>query len=97
MTVRARVIAKIAHQCGIPVEEVRDDRALGFTCFNGEEPLDLDSLDRVELAMLLEDEFNIEIPDEHVDKPELGTVAGLVRYVEGKVETKRQFKESVDA
>jgi acyl carrier protein len=96
MTVRDRVLAKIAHQCGIPPAEVRDGRALGCDISNGEEPLDLDSLDRIELAMQLEDEFSISISDSEVDSPNLGTVAGLVRFIEGKVETKRAFQESVN-
>ena len=46
----------------------------------------LDSLDLIELAMLLEDEFGINIPDRDVDTPELSTFGGLVSYVQGKVD-----------
>ena len=49
------------------------------------EDLDLDSLDRIEVAMLLEDEFEVEIPDKDVDNPELGTVGGLIGYIERRV------------
>lgn len=47
--------------------------------------LKLDSLDCIEVGMLLEDEFSIDIPDLDVDRPELGTVGGLIAYVEGRL------------
>lgn len=47
--------------------------------------LDLDSLDLIQLALEIEKEFGIELPDEDVDKPSLGTFGGLVAYVEGKL------------
>jgi len=42
-----------------------------------------DSLDLIELDMILEEEFNIELNDEEVN--ELKTVGDLIRCVEGKV------------
>jgi acyl carrier protein len=61
--------------------------------------LQLDSLDRVELAMLLEDEFSIQIPDDDVDNSALGTFGGLVAYVQGKIDARAQkfadFKHSL--
>lgn len=50
--------------------------------------LQLDSLDRIELAMKLEDEFGLEIPDGDVDKPALGTFGGLCAYVQGKIDAR---------
>lgn len=50
--------------------------------------LDLDSMDRVLLAMKLEEEFGIEIPDDDVDKGALGTFGGLVAYVQGRLDAK---------
>lgn len=47
--------------------------------------LELDSLDRVALAMELEDHFGIEISDAEVDNRALGIVSGLVAHVEKKV------------
>ena len=41
--------------------------------------LEADSLDIVELMMALEEEFNIEIPDEDVEK--LSTVSDVVNYI----------------
>ena len=44
--------------------------------------LGADSLDVVELVMGLEEEFDIEIPDEDAEK--MGTVADAVKYIEDK-------------
>ena len=41
--------------------------------------LGLDSLDIVELIMLFEEEFNIEIPDEDMEK--IKTVGDLIEYI----------------
>ncbi|OPJ61777.1 acyl carrier protein [Clostridium oryzae] len=41
--------------------------------------LGADSLDIVELIMALEDEFDIEIPDEEVEK--ISTVGDIVEYI----------------
>lgn len=44
--------------------------------------LDADSLDAVELIMSIEDEFDIEIPDE--DAQNMKTVKDIVDYIESK-------------
>ncbi len=44
--------------------------------------LGADSLDTVELVMALEENFNIEIPDE--DANELKTVGDAIKYIESK-------------
>jgi len=46
--------------------------------------LGADSLDTVELIMQMEEEFNLEIPDEEAEK--LTTVGDVVKYIEEKVE-----------
>lgn len=48
--------------------------------------LGADSLDTVELVMALEEEFNIEIPDEEAEK--IATVQAAVDYIEEQVATK---------
>ena len=48
---------------------------------NLEDDLSADSLDVVDLLMSIEDEFEIEIPDEEIDN--IRTVAELVSYIEG--------------
>ncbi|MBR3987957.1 MAG: acyl carrier protein [Clostridia bacterium] len=47
---------------------------------NLEDDLSADSLDVVDLLMSIEDEFEIEIPDEEIDN--IRTVAELVSYIE---------------
>ena len=44
--------------------------------------LEADSLDAVEIIMAIEDEFDIEVPDEDAEK--FQTVAEIVSYVEAK-------------
>lgn len=45
--------------------------------------LEMDSLEAVEIIMAIEDEFNIEIEDDLIDK--LSTVGDLVEYIERRV------------
>ena len=47
------------------------------------EDLGADSLDVVDLLMSLEDEFEIEIPDEEIEN--IKTVGELVKYIEGNM------------
>ncbi len=44
------------------------------------EDLGADSLDTVELVMAIEEEFNVEVPDEEAEK--LQTVGDVVKYIE---------------
>ncbi|HPX70432.1 MAG TPA: acyl carrier protein [Bacillota bacterium] len=46
--------------------------------------LEADSLDIVEIIMAIEDEFEIEIPDE--DAEQMQTVSGIVKYIEEKTQ-----------
>lgn len=45
-----------------------------------------DSLDIVELVMELEEEFDIQIPDEHAEK--IKTVGEAIDYIEAKIKEK---------
>ena len=45
--------------------------------------LDADSLDVVELLMTIEDEFNIEIPDEEIDN--IKTIGDLTEYIQNNM------------
>lgn len=47
-----------------------------------QEDLNADSLDIVDLIMSIEDEFEVEIPDDAVD--EVKTVGDLVKYIEAR-------------
>jgi acyl carrier protein len=71
-TLEVRVRAIVAHQLGVDKGEVTADA-------NILDDLGADSLDVVELVMALEDEFDIEVPDEDVEG--MLTVGDVERYV----------------
>lgn len=58
------------------VEEITNETSLM-------EDLDADSLDAVEIMMALEDEFEIEIPDEDAEK--FDKIGDIVNYIEERV------------
>lgn len=84
MSVADRVIAVCEKQSG--KEAHRDSKLV--------ENLGLDSLDRVELAMVLEDTFNVRITDEEVDNPDLDHVGALIELVEQKLAIAKIGKNS---
>lgn len=61
------------------VKDILDDSKLV-------EDLGMDSLDIVELQMALEEQFNIEIPDEEIEGCD--TVRKVIKYVENKTQAK---------
>ncbi len=65
----------IAEQLGVKPEEVTPQASFI-------DDLGADSLDTVELIMALEEEFNIEIPDEDAEK--MTTVGDAIKYIESK-------------
>jgi acyl carrier protein len=71
-----RVINKIVEQLGVKEDEVT--LTASFV-----DDLGADSLDTVELVMALEDEFEIEIPDEDAEK--ITTVQQAIDYIENHV------------
>lgn len=85
MTTLDQIKKLIAVACGIRAAEVGDNQPLSHKEPDG---LDLDSLDRLELAMAIEERFGIEFPDNDVDRSENGTAAGLAAYVEAKLALK---------
>jgi len=70
----------IADQLGVKFEEVTQEASFV-------NDLGADSLDTVELIMALEEEFEIEIPDEDAEK--IKTVGDIIKYIEEKIHTKK--------
>jgi acyl carrier protein len=65
----------VSRQLGIKLNEVTPEASFLHD-------LDADSLDIVELFMMLEEEFNIEIPDE--DSEKMLTVGNVIDYIKEK-------------
>lgn len=70
-----KVKSIIAEQLGVKPEEVTPEASFI-------DDLGADSLDTVELIMALEEEFNIEIPDEDAEK--MAKVGDVLKYVTEK-------------
>ena len=71
-----RVKQIIVDQLGVSAEQVTPEASFI-------DDLGADSLDTVELVMALEEEFDIEIPDEDAEK--MTTVADAIKYLESHV------------
>lgn len=67
-----KVQEKVVEQLGVDIDEITMESSFI-------DDLGADSLDIVELLMALEEEFDIEIPDEEAEK--LSTVADVVEYI----------------
>lgn len=73
MSIEERVKKIIVEQLGVKEEEVKPEASFI-------EDLGADSLDTVELVMALEEEFDIEIPDDDAEK--ITTVQSAIDYVQ---------------
>ena len=80
--IEARVKKIVVEQLGVKEEEVTTDASFV-------DDLGADSLDTVELVMALEEEFEIEIPDEDAEK--IITIKDAVSYVVNR--TEKETKE----
>ncbi len=77
MALDERVTEIIMEQLGVPREEVRPEASFI-------DDLGADSLDIVELVMAMEEEFDIEIPDEEAEKSQ--TIAGATTYLKATLD-----------
>jgi len=68
---------------GIIVEQLSVDESSVTADTSLMKDLEADSLDAVEIIMAIEDEFDIEIPDEDAEK--FQNVGDIVKYVEEKI------------
>ena len=73
MSIEERVKKIIGEHLGVKEEDVKPEASFV-------EDLGADSLDTVELVMALEEEFDIEIPDEEAEK--ITTVQSAIDYVQ---------------
>ena len=71
-SIESRVKQIVSEQLGVKEQEISN--TLSFV-----EDLGADSLDTVELVMALEEEFNIEIPDEEAEK--ITTIQHAVDFI----------------
>jgi len=76
-TIEDRVKKIVVEQLGVKEDEVTMEASFV-------DDLGADSLDTVELVMLLEEEFDTEIPDDEAEK--INTVQAAVDYVKANVE-----------
>lgn len=74
--IRNKVVETITSQLGVTEAEVTDEAKFI-------EDLGADSLDTVELIMELEDEFDLEIPDEEAES--ITSVIKVIEYIESKL------------
>lgn len=78
MALEQRVTEIIAEQLGVSKEEVVPEASFI-------DDLGADSLDIVELVMAMEEEFDIEIPDEDAEK--IQTIGDAIAYVRERAAT----------
>ena len=78
MAVEERIRQLIVDQLGVSLEEIRPE--VSFL-----DDLGADSLDIVELVMALEEEFDVEIPDDDAEK--IQTIGDAFAYIKEKVGT----------
>lgn len=76
MSIEEKVKNIIVEQLGVDVESVIPEASFI-------DDLGADSLDIVELVMTMEEEFDLEIPDEDAEK--IKTVADVSNYIKSKV------------
>lgn len=67
------VKALISEQLGIEADDITEASYI-------QEDLGVDSLDIVDLIMAIEDEFDVEIPEDQVEN--IKTVGGIVKFIE---------------
>ena len=74
-SIEERVKKIVAEQLGVKEDEIQNSASFV-------EDLGADSLDTVELVMALEEEFNIEIPDEDAEK--IAKISDAVEFIQAQ-------------
>ena len=78
MALEERVAEIIVEQLGVTKGEIVPEASFI-------DDLGADSLDIVELVMAMEEEFDVEIPDEDAEK--IQTIGSAISYLKGKLES----------
>jgi acyl carrier protein len=78
-TVEERVKKIVAEQLGLKVDDIKNEASFV-------DDLGADSLDTVELVMALEEEFEIEIPDEEAEK--ITTIQEAIGHIDAYLKEK---------
>ncbi|MCS6897759.1 MAG: acyl carrier protein [Nitrospira sp.] len=78
--IMARVVEIVSEQMGVAKDQIKEE-----TSFLKD--LNADSLDVVELVMELEEEFDINIPEDQQDK--IQTVGEAVKFIEKELKAKQ--------
>ncbi|MCP5468379.1 MAG: acyl carrier protein [Deltaproteobacteria bacterium] len=77
MSIENKIKAIIAEQLNLDVDEVQNSASLV-------DDMGADSLDIVELVMAMEEDFEMEIPDEDAEK--IVTVQDIIDYVRNRLQ-----------
>ncbi len=83
-----RTRAVIADKVGLPASDIGEDQSL--------DDLKFDSLDKVDLALALEEHFGIDIPDRQVDDPNMGTARGIAAWIDARLRVDPRGKYPAD-
>ena len=75
MSIQQKITDIVVEQLGVEADRVKPEASFI-------DDLGADSLDIVELVMAMEEEFDLEIPDEEAEK--LRTVQNVLSYLESK-------------
>lgn len=75
---REGVLARVRHVLvkvsGVPIERMPESASL-------EDDIELNSLERIETGMMLEEEFGIALSDDEVDQTCMSTIGGIADYL----------------
>jgi acyl carrier protein len=87
LTTLARVKALVGDAIGVEAARIGGDTQLSEPRRMSDERIHLngaglDSLERLALGLAIQEHFSLEIPDADLDKPEMGTPAGIAAYID---------------
>lgn len=91
--VAIKVRQLVAEYLSLEIENVQPTHQLS-PAVGGENSLNVDSLDRIRIVMMVEDEFGLEIAD--VDTEALTDVASLIKLVQDRLGSKVVWPVSAD-